>query len=150
MAAPPADSAQSPRKRTVIDLQRPQYGLEPSINSGAADLCSTAQERELVMWLLTLALVNCFLGALVGIRYRVWIIIPLSAIAILEVAILEFREATWTSILWHAGALIVSIELGYLVGSAIGAYLADRHFPVTARPLNRTRVSSSGLLRRSV
>ena len=87
------------------------------------------------MWLLALA--NCLLGGLVGIRYRVWIIIPLSAIAILEACLLELGEATWISILWHAAALIASIELGYLIGSAIGAYLpAD-----TARPLSRTEVT---------
>ncbi len=91
------------------------------------------------MWLLVLA--NCLLGALLGIRCRVWILVPLSAIPILEVGVLVF-PATWISMLWQAGVLIVSLEVGYLVGNAIGVFLeSHRHLPMTARQLKSSRVS---------
>ena len=90
--------------------------------------------------MLLLVASNCILGALVGIRHRVWIVIPLPAIAIIEVALLDFRDGTWISMLWHTGALITALELGYLAGSAMSAYLSDPGFPVTARRWGSARI----------
>ena len=72
----------------------------------------------------TVILLNGLLGAICGLWFRVQIFIPLVAVACVEVAVLR-QTGVWTSVIWSAVALIISMEVGYLIGSALtvlGAY----------------------------
>lgn len=66
---------------------------------------------------LTVALMNGLLGAICGVRFRIQIFIPLIAIALVEVVLL--RQSGVGSVFWSAVVLICSLEMGYLVGSAL-------------------------------
>jgi len=67
-----------------------------------------------------MVVLNGLLGALCGLWFRVKILIPLIALAIVEVAV--FKSAgTWSSMFWLALALIVTVEMSYLIGSALAA-----------------------------
>lgn len=70
--------------------------------------------------LLTVALANGFVAAIFGFRFRVQILIPLIAVAIVEALILK-HNGTWSLALWSVVVLIVSLEIGYLIGSAVDA-----------------------------
>jgi hypothetical protein len=70
------------------------------------------------MSLVAIALLNGLLGASCGLWFRVKILVPLIAIAFVEVAILK-QTGIWSSVILSAIALISSIEIGYLIGSAL-------------------------------
>jgi hypothetical protein len=67
-----------------------------------------------------LPLINCVLGAICGMCFRVQILAPLIAFACIEGAILEHASIGWSVL--YAAILIVAIDIGYLAGSA-GAVL---------------------------
>jgi hypothetical protein len=64
-----------------------------------------------------LILINGLLGVIWGLRFKVPLLVPLIAIAILEAV---FLRTTWMSTFWWGVALVCSLEMGYLVGSAFG------------------------------
>ena len=71
--------------------------------------------------MLFVVLLNALLGAVVGLWFRVQVLVPLIGVAIVEVVVLH-RAGAWSSALWLAVALITSIELGYLLGSSASAF----------------------------
>jgi hypothetical protein len=78
--------------------------------------------------MLLLPPLNCVLGILCGIRHRVFIVLPLAALAFVEVFFIGImRGGTWISVTWKSLGLIACIQTGYLIGAAL-AYL----FPVSA------------------
>src|ERR1700737_3583508 len=79
--------------------------------------------------MLLLALLNCLLGVVFGLLYRVMILAPLIAIAVLEATLVALPAGTWISVLWRSGILIASLEIGYFGGSAISVYLGGLRFP---------------------
>jgi len=70
------------------------------------------------MSLIAIALLNGLFGASCGIWFRVKILVPLIAFAFVEVAILK-QTGLWSSVILSAVALISSLEIGYLIGSAL-------------------------------
>lgn len=70
------------------------------------------------MSLTATALFNGLLGAICGVWFRFHVLIPLIAMAFVEVAIL--KQTGIGSVLWSAIALITSLEMGYLIGSSLG------------------------------
>lgn len=75
----------------------------------------------LLMWLISLSSLNGVIGTICGIRFRFYILVPLMAIAIIEVAVL--RHGGVRSLrFWSALELIVALEIGYLIGSVAAAY----------------------------
>jgi len=68
---------------------------------------------------MAIALLNCLLGVTCGLWFRIQILIPLIAIAFIEVAILK-QTSMWSSVFWSAITLITSLEMGYLIGSSLG------------------------------
>ena len=68
--------------------------------------------------LITFLLINALIGAILGLRFSAFVVVPLVAIAILEVA---FLTTPWISAFGWGVVLISSFELGYLVGTAFGA-----------------------------
>jgi hypothetical protein len=70
-----------------------------------------------------LAPINCLLGLLFGIRYRVMILFPLIAVAIIEAALIGIPHGTWISGLWVSVVLIACIEIGYLIGAGLPVFL---------------------------
>jgi len=68
--------------------------------------------------MLLIALLNILLGAICGLWFRVVIIVPLIAVALGETAFLK-RTETWSSAFMCAIALISSLEVGILIGSAL-------------------------------
>lgn len=71
--------------------------------------------------MLPISLLNGLLGAICGLRFRVQILVPLIAIAIIEVAVLK-PGGMWSSEFWSAVGLITLLEIGYLIGSTVGCY----------------------------
>lgn len=71
------------------------------------------------MSLITIALLNGLLGAACGIWFRIQIVIALIAIAFVEVAALR-EVGMGSSVLWSAIVSIISLEIGYLIGSSLG------------------------------
>jgi hypothetical protein len=67
-----------------------------------------------------IALLNGLLGAICGLRFRAAIIGPLVAVALIEAAILKHTGA-WSSAFWSTIVLITTLEIGYLIGSAVDA-----------------------------
>jgi hypothetical protein len=82
--------------------------------------------------LITFLLMNALIGAILGLRFSAFVVVPLVAIAILEVA---FLTTTWISAFWWGVVLIFSFELGYLVGSAFGAMWRPLSLPRFRRDL---------------
>jgi len=72
------------------------------------------------MSLVAIALLNGLLGASCGLWFRVKILVPLIAFAFVEVAILQ-QTGMRSSVILSAIALISSIEIGYLIGSALAS-----------------------------
>jgi hypothetical protein len=99
----------------------------------AKDTCGGARNQEKEyrnlagLGLMFLAAGNLCLGIVVGIRYRVMILLPLAGLVIIEVLLLELPGGTWISALWRSVILMTSLEAGYLVGAALRAF-----FPATA------------------
>src|ERR1700737_673732 len=85
--------------------------------------------------MLLLALLNCLLGVVFGLLYRVMILAPLIAIAVLEATVVALPAGTWISVLWRSGILIASLEMGYFGGSAISVYLGGLRFPTRSPQL---------------
>jgi hypothetical protein len=61
---------------------------------------------------------NGFLGALCGLWFRLQILVPLIAAAVIEAVLLK-GTGTGCSALWTAIVLICTVEIGYLLGSAL-------------------------------
>ena len=70
------------------------------------------------MSLTATALLNGLLGATFGIWFRFQVLIPLIAMALVEVAIL--KQTGMGSVLLSAIVLITVLEFGYLIGSSLG------------------------------
>ena len=66
------------------------------------------------------ALSNCLLGTICGLWFRVAIIVPLLAVALIEAAILK-HIAEWSSAFWLTIVLITMLEMGYLIGLVVVA-----------------------------
>lgn len=69
----------------------------------------------------SISLLDGLLGVICGLRFRVEILVPLIATAIIEVAVFK-PGGMWSSHFWSAVELITLLEIGFFVGSAIGAY----------------------------
>jgi hypothetical protein len=74
------------------------------------------------MSLTGIAVLNSLLGGACGLWFRVQILIPLVALAFIEVTILKHTSVRYTRILWSAIVLMCSVEIGYLIGSSLGAF----------------------------
>lgn len=72
-----------------------------------------------------LTLFNGLIGAVCGTCLRVYVLVPLTIVAFVEVAIVSHTE-TWSFAVWLAIALIMAIEVGYLAGaSAVALWSAS-------------------------
>ena len=86
--------------------------------------------------MLTLALgfvstsVVLLLGAALGLYFRVWVIIPATVVVILVSAILLKASPLeiWMGLVCILG-LVAALQLGYLVGVAVGPVLRSRPLP---------------------
>ena len=87
------------------------------------------------MLLPAIVLLNGLLGAICGVWFRVYILIPLIAMAFVEAAILKQAEM-WSSVPWSSLVLITLLEIGYLIGSSLSALwlYSDREKREFARP----------------
>ena len=75
---------------------------------------------------------NCLLGVLCGTYFRVFIVLPLIAIAVVEAAAIGIIETgAWIAV-GNSLVLIACIEIGYLIGAAL-VFL----FPVSALQIVR-------------
>ena len=70
------------------------------------------------MSLIVIALFNSLLGLICGLWFRVQILIPLVVFALIEVVLLK-ESGMGLSPFWSATALIVFLEIGYLIGASI-------------------------------
>jgi hypothetical protein len=80
--------------------------------------------------LIILVLINALLGFIWGLRFKVPLLAPLVAIAILEAV---FLRTTWMSAFWWGIALVCLLEMAYLAGSVFGA----RRLPLPVRRFHR-------------
>ena len=69
--------------------------------------------------MLVLSICNILAGALLGFYFTVLIIIPLAAVVFFEVLLLRSAQSSWLIMLWHFLVLIVSVELGFLLGAGM-------------------------------
>ena len=70
--------------------------------------------------MLLLALLNFAVGAGLGIRFGVMVLIPLTALAIIESVLFGYSTGSgWISALWQCVILIAALDVGYLVGLTI-------------------------------
>jgi len=77
--------------------------------------------REALMSLIAIAILNGLLGASSGLWFRVQILIPLIVIAFVDIAIIAQTEMS-PSVVWWVIVLISSLEIGYLIGSAVPSF----------------------------
>jgi hypothetical protein len=71
--------------------------------------------------MLPISLLNGAIGSICGLRFRFQILVPLIAIVMIEVALLK-HGGMWSSKFWSTVELMAALEVGYLIGSAAGAY----------------------------
>jgi hypothetical protein len=78
--------------------------------------------------MVTLAVASSLLGALLGFRFKVYILIPaiFFAVGLVIFADLERGYGGWWLAI-SAGIVTVGIQVGYLVGSAVPILLAPKH-----------------------
>lgn len=76
------------------------------------------------MSLIAIAILNALLGVSCGALFRVTILIPLIAIACVEMAILKMT-GLWPSPIWSAFVLFVLIDTGYLIGASMAPLLTS-------------------------
>jgi len=86
--------------------------------------------------MLLLALCNVLLGTICGLWFRVSILAPLVAVAVIEEVVVpkhlpSWSSAFWWSTFWSALLLVATLEVGYLIGVSMNAL---------RRPLTRVRV----------
>ena len=74
------------------------------------------------------ALLNGLLGVICRLRFRVLILVPLTAVALVEIFFLKAAHEKWSSIFLATIALMLSLEIGYIVGAVLGSsrLLSDR------------------------
>src|SRR2546423_1596268 len=89
--------------------------------------------------MLLLASINFLVGALFGVRYRVMILLPLTAIAIPEAILIQVQAEAWISTLWKTLVLLACVEIGYLAGTLLGAF-----FPASGRDFWNEKVQKEG------
>lgn len=75
--------------------------------------------------MLGMALLNIILGGVIGLRYRVMIIAPLSAVTAFEGLLCGMPPRNWMTVAWQGGVLVLCLAIGYLAGSAYGVYRID-------------------------
>lgn len=88
---------------------------------------------------ISLVVLNGLLGALCGLWFRVKILIPLTALVIVEVVVFK-SVATWSSTVWLTIGLIFTIEMSYLIGSALAALSVS---PIRREALHDLRGASA-------
>jgi hypothetical protein len=69
-----------------------------------------------------LVALDVLLGAICGLVFRAVILVPLIALGCIEVAFIKGTE-TWGSAAWSAVTLIGTLEIGYVLGSVLAAWL---------------------------
>jgi hypothetical protein len=89
--------------------------------------------------MLLLASINFLVGALFGVRYRVMILLPLTAIVVPEAILIHVQAETWISTLWKTLVLLACVEIGYLAGTVLGAL-----FPASVREFWNEKVQKQG------
>src|ERR1700676_4457947 len=89
-----------------------------------------------------LAAYNFFIGAAIGMRYRVMILIPAVFLGVAVVIIIEpIRGDDFTSSVWTMIVVLTSLQIGY-VGGVLARFSAPRAKPISL--LNQ--LGSNGLL----
>ena len=91
---------------------------EAALSDNEPIRCKEGDEMSLI----AIAILNALLGVSCGALFRVTILIPLIAMACVEIAILKMT-GLWPSPIWSAFALIVLIDTGYLIGASMAALL---------------------------
>jgi hypothetical protein len=69
--------------------------------------------------MLVLSICNILAGALLGFYFTVLIIIPAGAAVFFEVLFLGSAQDSWLTMVWHFVALIVLVEVGFLLGAGL-------------------------------
>jgi hypothetical protein len=70
---------------------------------------------------LTIIGLSALLGAFCGLWFRLQILAPLVAAMVIEATLLKGTGTGW-SVFWIAIVLICTVEIGYLLGSALGVF----------------------------
>jgi hypothetical protein len=92
---------------------------EATLSENEPIRCKEGDEMSL---LIAIAILNALLGVSCGALFRVTILIPLIAMACVEIAILKMT-GLWPSPILSAFTLIVLIDTGYLIGASMAALL---------------------------
>jgi hypothetical protein len=89
--------------------------------------------------MLGLIAIHLFVGALLGFRFTVFVVIPIAAATLIEAILLQ-PVGSWSSMVWRAAVLIVAIEVGYILGAVLrGIRLGAR---ISNSPSRQSRGSS--------
>ena len=89
--------------------------------------------------MLGLVAIHLFVGALLGFRFTVFVVIPIAAITLIEAILLQ-PVGSWSSMVWRAVVLIVAIEVGYILGAVLRGISLRARIPNT--PSRQSRGSS--------
>jgi hypothetical protein len=84
----------------MVDLKSQQIGNRREEAEGEEAERKTKIGLVGEVFVMLLALLNCLLGVVFGLRYRVMILAPLIAITVLEAFFLALPAGTWISVLW--------------------------------------------------
>jgi hypothetical protein len=91
---------------------------EAALSENEPIRCKEGDEMSLI----AITILNALIGVSCGALFRVTILIPLIAMACVEMAILKMT-GLWPSPIWSAFVLIVLIDTGYLIGASMVALL---------------------------
>ena len=82
--------------------------------------------------MLGLVAIHLFVGMLLGFCFTVFILIPITAITLVEAILLQPVAGPWSSMIWRIVVLIVAVEVGYILGAALRGIRLRARIPNTS------------------
>ena len=68
--------------------------------------------------MLTVALLSSLTGAVLGLRFRVYALVPAFALACVVIGVTALVEGDGSAAVWRAGAALLMLQVGYVLGIA--------------------------------
>jgi hypothetical protein len=91
-----------------------------------------------MLWLVA---IHLFVGMLLGFCFTVFILIPITAITLVEAIFLQTAAGSWSSMVWRIVVLIVAVEVGYILGAALRGISLKAIIPNTSHRQKRGSMS---------
>jgi hypothetical protein len=75
--------------------------------------------------MLRLIIFNLLLGAVCGLRFRVMILVPLTALAVIQVLFFAPDSGSWIAVMWRCAVLVIGLQAGFLFGAMFASRIGS-------------------------